>query len=117
MDKLNNDLSKRTVFLLSEFAIIVLGVLAALAVDSWIAARQYDEIREHLIASLLLDLKEDRADYEEFVTSLWWLSSLAPLRRDPRFVPMAERAGFVDFWRDHGWPDACRAEGDKILCE
>ena len=61
-------LSKPAVFLFSEFVIIVLGVLVALGVDNWNSNRQDEEVRRHLIGSLLADLREDTADYEEFVT-------------------------------------------------
>ena len=60
-------LSRPSVFLLSEFVIIVLGVLVALAVDGWNQERQNKDIRRHLIASLLSDLNEDKGDYQEFV--------------------------------------------------
>ena len=59
-------LLKPSVFLASEFVIIVLGVLVALAVDNWNETRKNDEIREHLVASLLNDLREDTEDYREF---------------------------------------------------
>lgn len=56
-------------FLVLEFLIIVLGVLVALAVDSWNTSRANDEVRAHLIASLLTDLREDQGDYAEFAAS------------------------------------------------
>ena len=32
------------------------------------------------------------------------------MRRDPRFMPLAEKLGVVDFWRSSGkWPDFCEA--------
>ena len=52
-----------------------------------------------------------------FDTALWWLPSMSSFRQDPRFVPLAERAGLVDFWRAHGWADACRDQGDGVFCE
>ena len=60
---------KPATFLALEFLIIVLGVLVALAVDSWNTSRANDEVRAHLIASLLTDLREDQGDYAEFVAS------------------------------------------------
>jgi hypothetical protein len=59
---------KPSAFLVSEFVIIVLGVLAALAVDGWNTARSNDEIKMHLVTSLLMDLRQDQEDYSEFVT-------------------------------------------------
>ena len=63
-----DDLSRRSTFLVSEFVIIVLGVLVALAVDNWRAERENDEVRDHLVDSLLSDLREDKEDYAEFVS-------------------------------------------------
>lgn len=67
MSNVVNKLAKPSVFLFSEFLIIVLGVLVALAVDNWRTERDNSEIRRHLIESLLSDLREDREDYKEFV--------------------------------------------------
>jgi TolB-like protein len=41
----------------------------------------------------------------------------ADFRRDPRFGEAAERMGFVDYWKQYGYPDGCRA-GDTtpIVC-
>lgn len=34
---------------------------------------------------------------------------VAPLRRDPRFMRLANRVGLVDYWQQSGiWPDFCR---------
>jgi hypothetical protein len=60
-------LSRPSVFLASEFVIIVLGVLVALAFDNWNQERQDRRTRDHLIESLLSDLREDEQDYAEFV--------------------------------------------------
>ncbi len=61
-------LSRPGIFLFSEFVIIVLGVVVALAFDNWNSSRQDEKTRSHLIRSLLSDLHEDRNDYEEFVS-------------------------------------------------
>lgn len=66
MSEVISKLSKPSVFLFSEFIIIVLGVLVALAVDNWNESRRNDDIRAHLIASLLNDLGEDANDYLQF---------------------------------------------------
>ncbi len=44
---------------------IVLGVLAAFAVDEWREAAEQQEIHEQLIAGLIADLEENAIDYEE----------------------------------------------------
>lgn len=51
---------------LVELVIIVFGVLIALAVDEWRENIQLAEQRSHILSSLLVDLEEDRRDYEDF---------------------------------------------------
>jgi len=52
-------------FLISEFVVIVLGVLTALGVDEWRNARQQENIRDQLIVALISDLEEDALDFEQ----------------------------------------------------
>lgn len=56
----------RAVLLFSEFAVIVAGVLVALAVDEWREDVQLDKQRTHILSNLLIDLKADRVDLEHF---------------------------------------------------
>jgi tetratricopeptide (TPR) repeat protein len=47
-----------------------------------------------------------------------WDPSQTAFRRDPRFAQLAERVGLVDYWKQYGFPDGCRA-GDgssAIVC-
>lgn len=69
MFDVTNKNQKPATIVVLEFLIIVLGVLVALAVDSWNTSRSNDEVRAHLVASLLTDLQEDQGDYAEFVAS------------------------------------------------
>jgi len=40
------------------------------------------------------------------------------LRQHPRFRALMEEMGLVDYWRDNGWPDRCRAAGaDDFACD
>src|SRR5210317_372105 len=50
----------------AELVIIVIGVLIALAVDEWRDNIQLEKQRNHILSSLLVDLEEDRKDYEDF---------------------------------------------------
>lgn len=79
MDSIIGKMSKPSIFLFSEFGVIVLGVLVALAVDSWNSNRQAEDTRRHLIESLLSDLREDRGDYEEFIETSEMRSAAAEL--------------------------------------
>jgi len=53
----------------AELMIIVVGVLIALAVDEWRDNVQLEEQRLHILSTLLVDLEEDRNDYEDFNTT------------------------------------------------
>jgi Arc/MetJ family transcription regulator len=57
---------RQSTFLFWEFVVIVLGVLAALAVEEWREELKLAEQREHTLESLLVDLREDREDYLHF---------------------------------------------------
>ena len=47
-----------------------------------------------------------------------WHPSYAPVRKLERFKAYVRKAGFVDYWRAHGWPEVCRAVGaDDFVCE
>jgi hypothetical protein len=51
---------------LAELTIIVVGILIALAVDEWRENTQLEKQRVHILSTLLVDLEEDRRDYEDF---------------------------------------------------
>ena len=41
----------------------------------------------------------------------------AAMRKDPRFGELAERIGMLDYWKQYGFPDGCRAGKDTpIVC-
>ncbi len=69
MESLRKILRKQSLYLLSEFVIIVLGVLVALAVDEWRDESAMDQRRQHVLASLLVDLRDDQIDLRSFVKS------------------------------------------------
>ena len=47
----------------------------------------------------------------------WSSPYLAAFRQDPRFAELVTEHGLVDYWREHGWPDACQQAGDSVICE
>ncbi|HET7202916.1 MAG TPA: tetratricopeptide repeat protein [Steroidobacteraceae bacterium] len=47
-----------------------------------------------------------------------WASESSAFRRDPRFPDLARRMGLLEYWKQYGFPDGCRA-GDRdvpIVC-
>ncbi len=52
--------------------------------------------------------------------NMWWNlwgNDMAPFRQDPRFSGFVKQLGLVDYWREHGWPDACQPAGDSVGCQ
>jgi TolB-like protein/Flp pilus assembly protein TadD len=43
-----------------------------------------------------------------------WAAESAAFRRDPRFPELARRMGLVDYWKQYGFPDACRAGSGNV---
>lgn len=43
---------------------------------------------------------------------------LAPLRADPRIIPIFQRVGLIDYWKETGsWPDFCATEPESVCAE
>ena len=46
-----------------------------------------------------------------------WSPDGTAMRRDPRFGELTRRIGMLDYWKQYGFPDACRAGQDAtIVC-
>lgn len=43
-----------------------------------------------------------------------WARENAAFRNDPRFARIAERIGLVDYWKQYGYPDGCRAGAGDV---
>jgi TolB-like protein len=60
----------------------------------------------------LTSFEETFASSPEQIYAIW-----RPVYRDmrklPRFKEFARSAGLVDYWREYGWPDACRPFGEN----
>ncbi len=46
-----------------------------------------------------------------------WRYSMAAFRQDPRFVEIVTEAGFVEYWQEFGWPNACSPVDGTVVCE
>jgi DNA-binding winged helix-turn-helix (wHTH) protein len=52
-----------------------------------------------------------------YLTFLYYTDT-APMRRDPRFIALADKLGLLDFWREgKAWPDFCRKEPDSVCAQ
>ena len=48
---------------------------------------------------------------------IFWQDDLAAFRQDPRFAELVTEQGLMNYWREHGWPDACQPAGDSLICK
>ena len=46
------------------------------------------------------------------VSPALWAPAYAPVRMTLRFRTLMRKAGLVEYWRERGWPEACRPVGD-----
>lgn len=75
--------------------------------------------RTDLAYEVLFDgIEEDRLEWVSHLDlSHFWTSEGRPLRTDPRFPQLADRIGLIDYWKQYGYPDECRAGADaSITC-
>ena len=50
-------------------------------------------------------------------TTIAWGIDGAAFRRHPRFAELSQRMGLVDYWKQYGYPDGCRAGEDQpVVC-
>ncbi|TDJ31379.1 MAG: tetratricopeptide repeat protein [Gammaproteobacteria bacterium] len=92
-----------------------------------LAAEKPDALRDGLnppIYYVLLDMPGEALDYLERAAAMeqvwwppYWWKPAVDVRRDPRFVPIIEEAGLVDYWREYGWPESCRETNGQVTCE
>jgi adenylate cyclase len=78
----------------------------------------YLQLGEVDLVFRILD-EELRKDANSWVTT-WdlghaWTPEGRRFRTDKRFGPLAERIGMVDYWKQYGYPDGCRAGTDAVL--
>jgi TolB-like protein/Tfp pilus assembly protein PilF len=62
--------------------------------------------------------KDPKAWTKGWDTTIAWGANGAAFRRHPRFAELSERMGLVDYWKQYGYPDGCRAgEGSTpVVC-
>ena len=54
-----------------------------------------------------------------FPNATWsfWRPGMKAFRNDPRFEELVTELKLMDYWREHGWPDACKPMGESLSCE
>jgi len=48
--------------------------------------------------------------------SLVTSAAAAPMRRDPRYLALAQRTGLLDYWRSGRPPDFCKPPHSEPVC-
>ena len=61
--------------------------------------------------------RDSRAWVREWNLSEAWSVEGGDLRRHPRLGELAQRIGLLDYWKQYGFPDGCRAGQDTaVVC-
>jgi TolB-like protein len=61
--------------------------------------------------------KDHLAWMRDWELTLAWSTEGSVMRRDPQFATLAARIGLLDYWKQYGFPDGCRASQDSpIVC-
>jgi len=55
--------------------------------------------------------------YEQAIVADLWYPWNGPLRQAPGFVQLVTDLGLVSLWRQQGWPDLCRPDGEGFSCD
>jgi TolB-like protein/tetratricopeptide (TPR) repeat protein len=69
--------------------------------------------------SPVFDAIDEMIERGDGLYAFWrmWEPQFTHLRNHPRFREIAKRVGFLDYWRQFGWPDQCRPDNDDFSCD
>jgi hypothetical protein len=71
--------------------------------------------RDDEVYQMLMSVPAKRVD--QFTLQTLFRPTLKTLRKNPRFLKVAQHFGLVDYWRDSGkWPDFCNEPGLPYDC-
>jgi tetratricopeptide (TPR) repeat protein len=109
----------------ADFADSTSSSAAVTALRSWYASIETPNHNEQLVVAawaahygdLELALTAAEAATETRVQNIWflWLPLFDDVRRTPGFKELVVERTLVDYWREYGWPAACRPVGDSDL--
>jgi adenylate cyclase len=77
----------------------------------YLLLEQYDLVYRILNQSLDRDPMSWSRDWDIMHA---WSADAAAFRRDPRFSKLAERMDLIDYWKQYGYPDSCRAGASDV---
>jgi TolB-like protein/Tfp pilus assembly protein PilF len=60
-------------------------------------------------------LARDPEAWRDWELAIVWGPEGVAFRRDPRFAALAERIGLVQYWKQYGYPDGCKAGTERSI--
>lgn len=97
------------------------GSVGKRIVDLMLEGRMSPRLAFRLSALLgldtLFDLDVDPAQLSADEVGALWLPPAGRLRKDVRFPALVERFGLPAAWQASSWADACRPDGDSLICD
>jgi TolB-like protein len=101
---------------------IVSGQVQARWSNSWRLIRCGTWLGEpDITLGVLLSDSVDSPFFDKFPTELVFTNLFIPdalvLRQDPRFRKLVVESGLLDYWKQWGWADRCRPDGDSFVCD
>ena len=81
----------------------------SIVISSYVAVDRVDEA--YRMADKIEDFFYPNATWN------FWRPEMTVFRQDPRFAELVMELGLMDYWRENGWPDACKPVGDSLSCQ
>lgn len=69
------------------------------------------------VASNILGFENTLRSGNSAITNYLWAPEIASHRRGAEFQSYLRRNHILDYWREHGWPDGCKAAGEGAWCD
>jgi hypothetical protein len=66
---------------------------------------------------IALDLLLQEGLPTELSFLMFFIADAGVLRQHPRFRLHVEESGLLEYWREWGWSDYCRPDGDSFICD
>ena len=68
-------------------------------------------------SDIILDLLTTEVETTEQIYFPLFLPDAVSLRQHPRFRQLVDESGLLEYWRQWGWSDYCRPDGDSFRCD
>ena len=51
-----------------------------------------------------------------YVANQFWTPMAEEFRKHPKFPGILDRMGLIEYWKEHGWGEYCREDGNSVVC-